>query len=238
GEHAGRLAERADRRVHEQDVGFESERARERGALAHAAGELPGIVLREVLEPDRLERALRARLALGPGHALEHHAEVDVLEHGVPREQRVLLEHEGDVAWHRPGDPLARDFHRAGRGRHQPADDVEQGRLAAAARPDQAEELAARDVERGVAQRAHVAGVALFAELMRDAPDPDRDLIGTHEYGPGSRSRLAGGRLGLLPLPTELGFTRVRHLKWPKSDKSDFGWERESTELAARVVSQ
>src|SRR5215831_10135926 len=52
----------------------------------------------------------------------------------------------------------------------------------------------------------------------------------------GSQSRPAGSRLGLLPLPTELGFTRVRHLKRPKSDKSDFGWERESTELAARVV--
>jgi hypothetical protein len=29
------------------------------------------------------------------------------------------------------------------------------------------------------------------------------------------------------PIPTsprELGFTRVRHIKWPKSDISDFGW--------------
>jgi hypothetical protein len=28
------------------------------------------------------------------------------------------------------------------------------------------------------------------------------------------------------PSPSELGFTRVRHLNRPKSDKSDFGWER------------
>jgi len=28
-----------------------------------------------------------------------------------------------------------------------------------------------------------------------------------------------------LPLPTELGFTRVRQIReWPKSDISDFGW--------------
>ena len=26
--------------------------------------------------------------------------------------------------------------------------------------------------------------------------------------------------------PPELGLARVRHLEWPKSDKSDFGWER------------
>jgi hypothetical protein len=26
--------------------------------------------------------------------------------------------------------------------------------------------------------------------------------------------------------PPELGLARVRHLRWPKSDESDFGWER------------
>src|SRR5947208_2303579 len=45
-DHAGLLVERAERLVHEQDAGFETERARERGALAHAAGELRRIVLR------------------------------------------------------------------------------------------------------------------------------------------------------------------------------------------------
>src|SRR5262245_50168581 len=36
------------------------------------------------------------------------------------------------------------------------------------------------------------------------------------------------------PPPPELGFTRVRHFKRPKSDTSDFGWGREPTEFAAR----
>ena len=135
-----------------------------------------GIVLREVLEPDSFERTLRARLALGPRHPLEHHAEIDVLDHRVPGKQRVLLEHEGDVVRHRPAHRLAGDFHGAGGRRHQAADDVEQGGLAAAARPDQTEQLAARDVERGVAQREHVAGVAFLAELMGDVLDPDRDF--------------------------------------------------------------
>ena len=61
-------------------------------------------------------------------------------------------------------------------GLEQAADHVEQRGLAAAARPDQAQQLAARDVERGVAQRQHVARVALLAEVMRDVLDPDRDL--------------------------------------------------------------
>src|SRR5262249_19031699 len=93
-----------------------------------------------------------------------------------------------------------------------PADDVEQGRLAAAARPDQAKELAARDVERGVAQRTYVSGVALLAELMRDAPDPDRDFIGAHDYGPGSQSRrLAIASLILSPLPARFLGRIVSH---------------------------
>src|SRR5262249_48215120 len=83
-----------------------------------------------------------------------------------------------------PARPAARACRGAGGGRHPPADDVEQGRLAAAARPDEAKELAARNVERGVAQRAHVAGVALLAELMRDAPDPDRDGARSHGSDP------------------------------------------------------
>jgi hypothetical protein len=37
-----------------------------------------------------------------------------------------------------------------------------------------------------------------------------------------------------LSLP-ELGLARVRHLKWPKSGKPDFGWEREPAEFVARA---
>src|SRR5258707_13694426 len=32
------------------------------------------------------------------------------------------------------------------------------------------------------------------------------------------------GVLGLLPSPPELGLARVRHFRWPKSGKPDFGW--------------
>src|SRR6516162_11692903 len=33
-------------------------------------------------------------------------------------------------------------------------------------------------------------------------------------------------RLGLLPLPPNSGLPEFGALSWPKSDKSDFGWER------------
>ena len=39
------------------------------------------------------------------------------------------------------------------------------------------------------------------------------------------------------PLPTRTRVNPVRHLKWPKSDKFDFGWGGEHTECAARASS-
>ena len=53
---AGHLVERAERLVHEQQPRALGERAGDRDALLHAAGELVGVVLREVGEPDELEQ--------------------------------------------------------------------------------------------------------------------------------------------------------------------------------------
>jgi hypothetical protein len=64
--------------------------------------------------------------------------------------QRVLLEHEGDLLRHRAAHSLVADLDRAGGRLHQSAHDAEQRALAAAARPDQAQQLAAPDIERGV----------------------------------------------------------------------------------------
>ena len=63
-EHVARhRVERAEGLVHQQHVGLLRERARDRDALAHAAGELVGPALRERLEmhePQQLERLRRA----------------------------------------------------------------------------------------------------------------------------------------------------------------------------------
>jgi hypothetical protein len=37
---------------------------------------------------------------------------------------------------------------------------------------------------------------------------------------------LKASGLGLLPLPPDSGLPEFGALSWPKSDKSDFGWER------------
>jgi hypothetical protein len=54
-------------------------------------------------------------------------------------------------------------------------------------------------------------------ELSFTAPGPQYEQI--------SLSFDYGAALQVAHLSTELGFTRVRRLSWPKSDKSDFGWD-------------
>ena len=110
--HAGLLVERAERLVHQQDVGFQAERARQRRALAHAAGQLSRKMLGEAVEADRFQRTARALVPFGLRHALKLHAEHDVLEHRVPRKQRVLLEHEGEIVRHRSAHRFAGDGRR------------------------------------------------------------------------------------------------------------------------------
>ena len=60
------LVERAERLVHQQQVGVEGQRAGDRGALLHAARELPGKFVLEAGEVDEVEVARDARRAARP----------------------------------------------------------------------------------------------------------------------------------------------------------------------------
>ena len=95
--------ERAERLVEQQHLGLDRERARERDALALAAGELVRIAVGEPVELHEREqlvdlgadlRLVRAASRFGP-HA---QAEGDVLEDRHVAEQRVVLEDEADLA--------------------------------------------------------------------------------------------------------------------------------------------
>ena len=67
---AARLrVDRRERLVHQQDRRLVGERARDRDALLHAAGELPRVVVDEPRQPDRLERLLDEPRALAPWRA-------------------------------------------------------------------------------------------------------------------------------------------------------------------------
>ena len=58
------LVERAERLVHQQDLRLGGERARDRDALAHAAGQLGRIALLEAVEADEIDEMARALDAL------------------------------------------------------------------------------------------------------------------------------------------------------------------------------
>src|SRR5262249_16253606 len=99
-----------------------------------------------------------------------------IAEHGLPREQRELLEHRSAVR-SRPGHRLAAHPHRAAAWWHEAADDVEQGRLAATGRTEDRDELALRDVERDIAQREMARAARRLASL-RQSPDCDHTAQG------------------------------------------------------------
>ena len=102
-----------------------------------------------------VEQANHAQVVLGQlasrcsGHAARPGPELDVLQHRVPGEQRVLLEHHAAV---RAGaaDGLAVDENRTTGRADEAGGHVEQRRLATAARPEQALEAVLRHFEREI----------------------------------------------------------------------------------------
>ena len=93
----GQHVERRERLVHQQHVGMHDQRAGEADALAHAAGQLLGIGGFEAVEADQVDRLQARACALVARHALRLQAELDVVVHGQPGEQREALEHHRDA---------------------------------------------------------------------------------------------------------------------------------------------
>ena len=141
---AGLRVERGERLVHQQDFRIDRERAREVDALAHAAGKLARIVVLEAFEPDELEQVERALALRGADAAGDLGADQRIGEHGAPRQQAVVLEHEAAVAA-RAAHDAAVEQHLARARRLEPGDDAQERGLAAARRPDHRDEAAALD---------------------------------------------------------------------------------------------
>ena len=167
---AGDLVERAERLVHQQDLRILRERARDRDALLHAAGELGRIPVAVAGEPDERQELGRLAPARGGVEAAAARAELDVADRGEPGKERLPLEHDA-LAAPGPGDRRAVDEHLARARLHQPGDDVEERRLAAAAAADQGDELVLGDREVDAVQHRRAGGrrvVALRDRAQRD----------------------------------------------------------------------
>ncbi len=156
------FVQRAEGLVHQQQIGIEGERTGNRGALLHAAGELPGEFLAEAGEVDEVEGAGDAGLLLVARIAHDLQRQRDVLLDGAPGIKRGGLE---DIA---VGAVLAgvlrrRAIDRDGAGGRlfEIGDDAQEGGLAAAGGADEGDEVALFDLQIDAGQRMHrsVAGV-------------------------------------------------------------------------------
>ena len=146
------LVERGEGLVHQQDFRLGGERAGQRNALAHAAGQFAGIAVLEAGQTDQCDEMPRAFGALRARHAGEFEREGDIVEHRAPGERGFLLEHHADRLV-RAVDGLAGDADHALMMVEQAADHVEQSRFAAARGADDREEFARPDLERDVVDR-------------------------------------------------------------------------------------
>ena len=164
------FVQRAERLVHQQQIRRSGERARDRDAHLHAAGELARIVLREFLEPDLRERGERAARRARAVDAGEVERQPDVRFDARPGHQRRGLEHEAQPAAGRAGRRkiAAPPVERPAARRDEPGDEIEQRRLAAAGGAEQRQEFTAADVEVDRCERPRAVGKNLLGAGDRD----------------------------------------------------------------------
>jgi hypothetical protein len=150
--------ERAQRLVHHERQRLAHDGAPERHALAVAAGQAGHPLVEQVLDAQDARRLGDLGSDLLARHALRHQRKCDVVAHVQVRVQREQLEDEGDVAVRRAleGDVFVAEKDLAAGGQLEPGDHAQRGRLAAARRPEQAEELAVAHGEGRVLHRDEV----------------------------------------------------------------------------------
>src|ERR1043166_770681 len=178
--------ERRERLVHQQHGGLHRERARDRDALLHAAGEHVRMDVLETREVDLVEQRARVLDSFLARHAaIDQQREHDIAEHGLPRQELVeFLEHHHAVGA-RLLDRLARQANLSLHRMHEPRDGFQQRRLAAARRPEHHEALALIDFEADAPRRGDE--VILGLVLQRHIVDREQRRGGRALSGRGGR---------------------------------------------------
>ena len=150
---------------HEQDLGVRGQRPGEPDPLLHPAGQLAREAVLVAVEVDEAQAALGDLPALRLRLALHLQRKRDVVAHRAVRKQRHVLEHHADVGGAQlPQLPLAQrqhvpaqDLDATGGRFDQPVDVAHHGGLARARQPHDAEDLAARDLERAIRDADHAS---------------------------------------------------------------------------------
>ena len=155
------FVERAERLVEQQELRPLDQAARERHALLLAARELVRLAAGIALELHQTQHGLDARGDLVFRTTVAAQSEGDVVPHREVGKQRVGLEHHVDRPFvgREPGQIAPIEHDPAGTRRLEAGEHAQQGRLAAAGRAEQAENLAANDVEADVIDGPRLAEV-------------------------------------------------------------------------------
>ena len=158
----GLRVERRKGLVHEQQSGIDREGAGEIDALAHAARELARIIVLEAFEAHELEQAHGVRPLRGAQGAADLRSDFRIGENVAPGQQIVLLEHEAAIGA-RPRDAPPIQMRLARGGLLQPADDAQEGGLAAARGAHDGDEFAAANLRADVLQ--HFERAEAFGQI-------------------------------------------------------------------------
>ena len=164
----------AERFVEQEHDGLDDDRPGERDALLLATAELAREPLLQPVEADHGERVRDPGPGLVAADPAHPEAEGDVRLHRHVRKQRVVLERDADVSLVRrqtgnlpPAEPdLAR------RRRLESGNHPERGGLAAAARADQADDVALVGGERGIVDREMTAETLAYVAKLEPAHRP------------------------------------------------------------------
>jgi len=168
----GEGIERAERLVHQHQVRIVGEDAGDLAALLHATGQFVDGAVGEFCQPDPLEFFVGAGAALRARHTAQTRPEFDVLAHRQPRHQRRgLLEHHSPIGAG-PGHGPTIDLDRSGARRGETSDQLQQRRLAATARTDEAEKCPGGDVDVDVVEHRQRPAGGLV--LVRHAANAQR----------------------------------------------------------------
>src|SRR2546426_9721166 len=179
--------------VHQEHRGVVGQRPRDGHPLLHAAGKLARVLALVLGEADEREVRARGGAALGARHALDHGAELHVLDGRAPGEERVLLEDHPAIGA-RVGDLAAVHEDIARGGLDEARDHVEQRGLPAARWTEEAGEAVLRQLEADLVEGERALRVALGHPLDLDGlHDLPRDSARQRRRRPSSlrKSRLA-----------------------------------------------
>ena len=153
--------------IHQQHLGIDRVGAGDGDALLHAAGELFGVGLGEALQIHHLQILVGQLLGLLLALTLELEPKLDVLLHGEPGKQGVLLEHDATVGAGTCNLCAIYQNLALGRGL-QSADNIEQGGLTAAGRADNTDKLIFMNIHIHAVEGHHltVAAVKLLDDVV------------------------------------------------------------------------